>query len=54
MATLNGAKALGLADKIGSIEVGKDAKVFSIPSTTSISDPYHIILFTNERLRQVS
>ncbi|MBT6002137.1 MAG: amidohydrolase family protein [Candidatus Marinimicrobia bacterium] len=54
MATLNGAKALGLADKIGSIEVGKDAKVFSIPSTASISDPYHIILFTNERLRQVS
>jgi len=54
MATLNGAKALGLADRIGSIEVGKDARIFSIPSTTSISDPYHIILFTNERLRQVS
>ncbi len=54
MATLNGAKALGLADQIGSIEVGKDAKIFSIPSTTSISDPYYIILFTNERLRQVS
>ena len=54
MATLNGAKALGLADRIGSIETGKDAKIFSIPSTTSISDPYDIILFTNERLRQVS
>ena len=54
MATLNGAKALGLADRIGSIEPGKDAKIFSIPSSTSISDPYHIILFTNERLRQVS
>lgn len=54
MATLNGARALGLTDKIGSIEVGKDAKIFSIPSSTSISDPYHIILFTNEQLRQVS
>jgi cytosine/adenosine deaminase-related metal-dependent hydrolase len=54
MATLNGAKALGLADRIGSLETGKDAKIFSIPSTTSISDPYDIILFTNERLRQVS
>ncbi|MBC8191782.1 MAG: amidohydrolase family protein [Candidatus Marinimicrobia bacterium] len=54
MATLNGAKALGLAARIGSLETGKDAKIFSIPSTTSISDPYDIILFTNERLRQVS
>jgi len=54
MATLNGAKALGLSDRIGSLEKGKDAKIFSIPSSTSISDPYHIILFTNERLRQVS
>lgn len=54
MATLNGAKALGLADRIGSIEPGKDGKIFSIPSTTSISDPYDIILFTNERLRPVS
>lgn len=54
MATLNGARALGLQDQIGSLEPGKDAKIFSIPSSTSISDPYHIILFTNERLRQVS
>jgi len=54
MATLNGAKALGLADRIGSIEVGKDAKIFSIPSSTTISDPYQIILFTNEHLRPVS
>jgi len=54
MATLNGAKALGLADRIGSIEPGKDGKLFSIPSSTSISDPYDVILFTNERLRPVS
>ncbi|MCF7823475.1 MAG: amidohydrolase family protein [Candidatus Marinimicrobia bacterium] len=54
MATLNGAKALGLADKIGSLEQGKDARIYSIKSATSIADPYDIILFTNERLHQVS
>jgi 5-methylthioadenosine/S-adenosylhomocysteine deaminase len=54
MATLNGAKALGLADKIGSIEPGKEARIYSIRSENSISDPYEIILFTNERLRQIS
>ncbi|MCF6238073.1 MAG: amidohydrolase family protein, partial [Candidatus Marinimicrobia bacterium] len=54
MATLNGARALGLEDKIGSLEAGKEAKIFSIRSETSIVDPYNIILFTNERLRQVS
>jgi len=54
MATLNGAKALGLVDKIGSLEPGKDARLYSIHSRNSISDPYEIILFTNERLRQVS
>ena len=54
MATLNGAKALGLADRIGSLETGKDAKLFSISSTSSISDPCDTILFTNERLKPVS
>lgn len=54
MATLNGAKALGLADRVGSIEPGKDANIFSIPSSASIADPYDVILFTNERLQQVS
>lgn len=54
MATLNGAKALGLEDRIGSIEPGKDAKIYAIKSETSIKDPYEIILFTNERLRQIA
>ena len=54
MATLNGAKALGLSDRIGSLEPGKDAKIFSISSKSSISDPYETILFTNERLKPVS
>jgi len=54
MATLNGAEALGLAQHIGSIEPGKDAKIFSIHSNEAIADPYNIILFTNEALRPVS
>lgn len=54
MATLNGAKALGLDKQIGSLEQGKDAKVFAIHAQESIDDPYNIILFTNERLHQVS
>ena len=54
MATLNGAKALNLADRIGSLERGKDAKVFAIHAQETIADPYDLILFTNERLHQVS
>lgn len=54
MATLNGARALGISERIGSLEPGKDAKIFSIRSETSIADPYNIILFTNEPLRPVS
>ncbi len=53
MATLNGAKALGLDENIGSLETGKDAKIYSISAESSIADPYDIILFTNERLRQI-
>jgi len=54
MATLNGASALGLSDRIGSLAPGKDAKIFSISSKSSISDPYDTILFTNERLKPIS
>jgi len=54
MATLNGAKALGLNNQIGSLEPGKEAKIFSTRSETSIADPYNIILFTNERLRPIA
>jgi cytosine/adenosine deaminase-related metal-dependent hydrolase len=54
MATMNGARALGLSDRIGSLEAGKDAKVFAIHAQENITDPYNLILFTNERLHQVS
>jgi len=54
MATLNGAQALGLDRQLGSLEPGKQAKIVAIRSTSSIADPYNLILFTNERLRQIS
>lgn len=52
MATINGAKALGMADKIGSIEVGKlaDCFIFS-PNTLSscpVADPVAAIVYSSE------
>ena len=52
MATINGAKALGMADKIGSIEIGKlaDCFIFS-PNTLSscpVADPIAAIVYSSE------
>ena len=38
MATINGAKAIGLADEIGSLEVGKKADLIQVAFT----DPHHV------------
>lgn len=46
MATLNGAKALGLQDVIGSIEVGKQADLIAIDMNRLESLPIHN-LFSN-------
>ncbi|MBF0265844.1 MAG: amidohydrolase family protein [Gammaproteobacteria bacterium] len=44
MATINGAKALHLDDKIGSLEVGKDADICAVNINTINSSPmYHPI-----------
>ncbi|MDD2371823.1 MAG: amidohydrolase [Firmicutes bacterium] len=52
MATINGAKALGLSDKIGSIEVGKLADCFIFtPHTLSscpVADPIAAIVYSSE------
>ena len=49
LATLGGAHALGLDDKIGSLEVGKDADLaafkIDIARTTPIGDPYSAAIF---------
>ena len=39
MATINGAKALGLSDKIGSIEVGKQADIVMLDMNSILTEP---------------
>ena len=57
MATINGARALGLADKIGSVEVGKHADLVAIDlnalNTQPVYDPVAQIVYAADS-RQVS
>ena len=39
MATINGAKALGLSNKIGSIEVGKQADIIMLDMNNILTEP---------------
>jgi 5-methylthioadenosine/S-adenosylhomocysteine deaminase len=49
LATIGGARALGLESRVGSLEVGKDADLaafrIDIPRTTPIGDPYSAAIF---------
>lgn len=51
MATLGGAKALGMADKIGSLEVNKQADLFIFdlfkPKSTPVFDPVSTLVFSS-------
>ena len=53
MATLEGARAIGLGDRIGSIEVGKEADVIAIdtrvPHLTPLRDPHTSVVFSAGR-----
>lgn len=53
MATLEGARSLGLGDRLGSIEVGKEADLFLIdtrvPHLTPLHDPYTAVVFSAGR-----
>jgi len=43
MATLNGARALGRADRLGSLEVGKLARAIVVPLPDPDADPYEVL-----------
>jgi cytosine/adenosine deaminase-related metal-dependent hydrolase len=49
LATLGGARALGMESRIGSLEIGKDADLAAfkvdIPRTTPVGDPYSAAIF---------
>jgi 5-methylthioadenosine/S-adenosylhomocysteine deaminase len=49
LATIGGARALGVHDRVGSLEVGKDADLaafrIDIPRTTPAGDPYSAAVF---------
>jgi 5-methylthioadenosine/S-adenosylhomocysteine deaminase len=49
LATIGGARALGLDDRVGSLEAGKDADLaafrIDLPRTTPIGDPYSAAIF---------
>ncbi len=50
MATLHGAKAVGSLDKIGSIEVGKQADIVTVdrdhPSVATVENPYSALVYS--------
>ena len=46
MATINGAKALGLDSRIGSLEVGKEADIIAIRvNTHPVYDPLKTLVY---------
>ena len=51
MGTMHGAKALGLLDKIGTLEVGKEADLIAIALTGASQDPIENILQSSEQPR---
>jgi 5-methylthioadenosine/S-adenosylhomocysteine deaminase len=50
MATINGARALGLADRLGSIEPGKLAELIVVPLPDESDDPLELVCSEPERV----
>ncbi|MCF7796549.1 MAG: amidohydrolase family protein [Lentisphaeria bacterium] len=53
MATINGAVALGFENQLGSIDPGKQARLFMVTDKSGIGDPYDLI-FSNAKLQPLS
>lgn len=53
MATLNGARALGLGERLGTIETGKLAELIVVPLPTSLSDPLQVLCSLPERVARL-
>ena len=53
MATLDGARAIGIGDRVGSVEVGKEADLIvidtAVPHLTPVRDPHTAIVFAAGR-----
>jgi cytosine/adenosine deaminase-related metal-dependent hydrolase len=43
MATLHGARALGVAERLGSIAVGKLARLIAVPLAQGADDPFETL-----------
>ncbi|NUM79711.1 amidohydrolase family protein, partial [bacterium] len=54
MATINGARALGLDDKIGSIETGKNSALIVVTSSESIESPETFLLSGYQNFKSIS
>jgi 5-methylthioadenosine/S-adenosylhomocysteine deaminase len=53
MATLDGARAIGIGDRVGSVEVGKEADLIvidtAVPHLTPVRDPHTAVVFAAGR-----
>jgi cytosine/adenosine deaminase-related metal-dependent hydrolase len=53
MATLNGARALGFGDRLGSIEPGKLAELIVVPCPAGTEDPWEVLCANPERVHRL-